>query len=58
MFTADKIGEPMRIAITQRDEAKVFFGAAPPDLTVISRSDVPPVRGGADWLYLPAQLLP
>jgi ubiquinol-cytochrome c reductase cytochrome c1 subunit len=34
MFTADKVGEPMRIAM-QRDDAKAWFGAAPPDLTVI-----------------------
>lgn len=50
MFTADKIGEPMRIAM-QRDEAKAFFGAAPPDLTVISRSRASEFGSGADWLY-------
>jgi ubiquinol-cytochrome c reductase cytochrome c1 subunit len=50
MFTADKIGEPMRIAM-QRDEAKVWFGAAPPDLTVISRSRASEFGSGADWLY-------
>ena len=44
MFTADKIGErPMRIAM-QREEAKVWFGAAPPDLTVIARSRASGVR--------------
>ena len=50
MFTTDKIGEPMRIAM-QRDEAKVWFGAAPPDLTVISRSRASEFGSGADWLY-------
>lgn len=50
MFTADKIGEPMRIAM-QRDEAKEWFGAAPPDLTVIARSRASEVGSGADWLY-------
>ncbi|WP_079432859.1 cytochrome c1 [Zoogloea sp. LCSB751] len=50
MFTADKIGEPMRIAM-QRDEAKAWFGAAPPDLTVISRSRASEFGSGADWLY-------
>ena len=50
MFTADKIGEPMRIAM-QRDEAKQWFGAAPPDLTVIARSRASEVGSGADWLY-------
>ncbi len=50
MFTADKVGEPMRIAM-QRDEAKAWFGAAPPDLTVISRSRASEFGSGADWLY-------
>lgn len=50
MFTADKIGEPMRIAM-QRDEAKSWFGAAPPDLTVIARSRASEFGSGADWLY-------
>lgn len=50
MFTAEKIGEPMRIAM-QRDEAKAWFGAAPPDLTVIARSRASEFGSGADWLY-------
>lgn len=50
MFTADKVGEPMRIAM-QREEAKVWFGAAPPDLTVIARSRASEFGSGADWLY-------
>ena len=50
MFTADKIGEPMRIAM-QRDEAKAWFGAAPPDLTVVARSRASEFGSGADWLY-------
>ena len=37
LFTAEKVGEPMRIAM-QRAEAKQWFGAAPPDLTVIARA--------------------
>jgi ubiquinol-cytochrome c reductase cytochrome c1 subunit len=44
MFTADKIGEPMRGSMTLK-EAKQWFGVAPPDLSVIARSR------GADWLY-------
>ena len=44
MFTAQKIGEPMAVAMT-KSEAKEWFGAAPPDLSVIARSR------GADWLY-------
>lgn len=44
MFTADKIGEPMRGTMGVK-EAKQWFGVAPPDLSVIARSR------GADWLY-------
>ena len=50
LFTAEKIGEPMRIAM-QRDEAKVWFGAAPPDLTVIARARASEFGSGPDWLY-------
>lgn len=50
MFTADKVGEPMRIAM-QRADAKVWFGAAPPDLTVIARARASEFGTGADWLY-------
>lgn len=44
MFTADKVGETMKIAMPAR-EAKAWFGVAPPDLSVIARAR------GADWLY-------
>lgn len=44
MFTTDKVGETMDIAM-KRDDAANFFGAAPPDLSVIARSR------GTDWLY-------
>lgn len=44
MFTAEKIGEPMHIAMTKKD-AKAAFGVVPPDLSVIARSRSP------DWLY-------
>lgn len=50
MFTADKIGEPMRIA-ARIDEQKQWFGAAPPDLTVIARARASADGSGADWLY-------
>ena len=50
LFTADKVGEPMRIAM-QRNDAKVWFGAAPPDLTVIARARASEFGSGADWLY-------
>jgi ubiquinol-cytochrome c reductase cytochrome c1 subunit len=44
MFTADKIGEPIKSTLGAK-EGKQWFGVAPPDLSVIAR-----VRG-ADWLY-------
>jgi len=44
MFTAEKVGEPMRIAFNPKD-AKAWFGVAPPDLSVVARSR------GPDWLY-------
>lgn len=50
LFTADKVGEPMRIAM-QRADAQVWFGAAPPDLTVIARARASEFGSGADWLY-------
>jgi ubiquinol-cytochrome c reductase cytochrome c1 subunit len=50
MFTADKVGEPMRIAM-QRNDAKLWFGAAPPDLTVIARARASEFGSGSDWLY-------
>ena len=50
MFTADKIGEPMRIAM-RRDEGNAWFGAAPPDLTLIARARASEDGSGADWIY-------
>jgi ubiquinol-cytochrome c reductase cytochrome c1 subunit len=44
IFTGAKIGDTMSIAMNKR-EAKAWFGAAPPDLSVIARSRNP------DWLY-------
>ena len=44
VFTGAKIGEHMKIGMRPQD-AKTWFGAAPPDLTLVAR-----VRG-ADWLY-------
>jgi ubiquinol-cytochrome c reductase cytochrome c1 subunit len=50
MFTADKIGEPMGISMSRKD-AKEFFGAWPPDLSLIARSRASGDGSGADWLY-------
>lgn len=44
LFAAEKPGETMKVGMTKTD-AKVWFGATPPDLSVIARSR------GADWLY-------
>ncbi len=44
MFTTDKIGDTMNIAMSA-DRAEEWFGTAPPDLSVISRAR------GVDWLY-------
>ncbi|MGB9130875.1 MAG: cytochrome c1 [Thiobacillus sp.] len=44
LFAAEKPGETMRAAMSKGD-SKAWFGAAPPDLSVIARSR------GADWLY-------
>ena len=37
LFTTDKVGETMKAAIDPK-QAKAWFGANPPDLTVIARS--------------------
>ena len=44
MFATDKVGDAMTVAV-RRGDAKTWFGAAPPDLSVIARAR------GADWLY-------
>jgi ubiquinol-cytochrome c reductase cytochrome c1 subunit len=44
MFTAEKVAEPIK-ATMEPKAAKVWFGVAPPDLSVVAR-----VRG-PDWLY-------
>jgi len=50
LFTAEKIGEPMRVA-ARPAEQKQWFGAAPPDLSLIARSRASEAGSGADWLY-------
>jgi ubiquinol-cytochrome c reductase cytochrome c1 subunit len=49
-FTADKTGELMRIA-ARPDEQKQWFGATPPDLSLVARSRASEEGSGADWLY-------
>lgn len=50
MFAGDKTGDLMRISM-RRDEAKKWFGAAPPDLTLVARARASEFGSGADWLY-------
>lgn len=50
LFTTDKVGEVMKSAINPR-QAKEWFGANPPDLTVISRSRASAAGSGPDYLY-------
>jgi ubiquinol-cytochrome c reductase cytochrome c1 subunit len=44
MFTAEKVGEPIKVHMDAK-AGKQWFGVAPPDLTVVARSR------GPDWLY-------
>jgi len=44
LFAADKPGDLMKVAMAE-DEAKSWFGTAPPDLSVITRVRKP------DWVY-------
>ena len=50
LFTTDKVGETMVAAIDPK-QAKEWFGANPPDLTVMARSRASHAGSGADYLY-------
>jgi len=52
MFTSDKIGGLMAVA-ARSDEQKLWFGATPPDLTIVARArgEAGNAGAGADWLY-------
>lgn len=50
LFTTDKVGGLMTVAMSPKD-AKTWFGAAPPDLSVIARAKASGAGSGADWLY-------
>lgn len=50
LFTTDKVGEQMKVALSPAD-AKEWFGALPPDLSVITRARASHDGSGSDWLY-------
>lgn len=50
LFTGTKVGDPMRTAMSPND-AKEWFGATPPDLTVEARARNSQHGSGADWIY-------
>jgi ubiquinol-cytochrome c reductase cytochrome c1 subunit len=50
LFTSDKVGDLMKVSLSAKD-AKEWFGAAPPDLSVIARAKASEAGSGADWLY-------
>lgn len=50
LFTTDKVGDTMKVNLNPR-EAKDWFGATPPDLTLVARSRASHSGSGADYLY-------
>lgn len=50
MFSEPRLGDTMKIAMTPA-QAKAWFGAAPPDLSVIERALASHRGSGADYLY-------
>jgi ubiquinol-cytochrome c reductase cytochrome c1 subunit len=50
VFTEVKVGDLMKNAMDAKD-SKEWFGAPPPDLTVVARSRSSHAGSGSDWLY-------
>jgi ubiquinol-cytochrome c reductase cytochrome c1 subunit len=50
LFATDKVGDTMTVAL-QAKSAKEWFGAAPPDLSLVARSRASGAGSGADYLY-------
>jgi ubiquinol-cytochrome c reductase cytochrome c1 subunit len=50
LFSGEKVGDLMTVAIKPAD-AKAWFGAVPPDLSVITRAKSSGAGSGADYLY-------
>ncbi|HET8869056.1 MAG TPA: cytochrome c1, partial [Aquabacterium sp.] len=50
LFPTDKVGEVMKVSLDPKD-AKEWFGAVPPDLTLVARSRAGHGGTGSDYLY-------
>jgi ubiquinol-cytochrome c reductase cytochrome c1 subunit len=50
LFTSDRVGDTMKANVDPK-QAKDWFGATPPDLTLIARSRAGQGGTGADYLY-------
>jgi ubiquinol-cytochrome c reductase cytochrome c1 subunit len=50
LFTGDKVGDLMKTTMLPQD-AKAWFGAVPPDLSVIARAKASEAGSGPDWIY-------
>lgn len=50
LFASEKVGETMKAAIDPK-QAREWFGASPPDLSVVARSRAGNGGSGADYLY-------
>jgi ubiquinol-cytochrome c reductase cytochrome c1 subunit len=50
LFAGEKVGDLMTVAMRPAD-AKAWFGAVPPDLSVITRARASGAGSGADYLY-------
>ena len=50
LFSGEKVGDMMKVAM-RADDAKTWFGAVPPDLSVITRARASSAGTGGDYLY-------
>ncbi|HCY61832.1 MAG TPA: cytochrome c1 [Oxalobacteraceae bacterium] len=50
LFAGNKVGDLMTVTLSAKD-AKEWFGAVPPDLSVIARAKASADGSGPDWLY-------
>jgi ubiquinol-cytochrome c reductase cytochrome c1 subunit len=50
LFATEKVGDLMKSSINPQ-QAKDWFGANPPDLTLVARSRAGAGGSGADYLY-------